>query len=177
MLRKWRTRFYGPVRHSSVDTLGLNESEPAVRAFAYAVPEDSKPIVGETGGALVLRRRWTMDQKRQLVWDGLNSGKPLARFARQQGIHPSVIHRWLKELTRPILTAGAVAPPMFAAVRVAEPPLLPAPEAPAPVPVAAPDTCHSMIEIVLAGDRRIRVGSNVDAEALRRVVAVLDSPA
>jgi transposase len=66
---------------------------------------------------------------------------------------------------------------MFAAVRVAEPSLLTAPEAPSPAPVAAPDTCHGMIEIVLAGDRRIRVGSDVDAEALRRVVAVLDSPA
>lgn len=34
-----------------------------------------------------------------------------------------------------------------------------------------------MIEIELAGGRRIRVGPNVDADALRRVVAVLDTPA
>ena len=176
VLRKWRTRFYGPVRQTAIRPPDPSGPEPPVREFAYAVPEDVTPA-GETGGALVLRRRWTTDQKRRLVWDGLNSGKPLARFARQHGIHPSVMHRWLKELTRPILTAGPATPPMFAAVRVAEPPLLPAPEAPAPVPTPAPDTCHGMIEIVLAGDRRIRVGSNVDAEALRRVVAVLDSAA
>lgn len=61
-------------------------------------------------------------------------------------------------------------------MRVAEVPLLTAPEAHVPALAAAPDTCNGMIEIVLAGDRRIRVGSNVDADALRRVVAVLDSP-
>ena len=154
---------------------GPSEPEPAVREFAHAVPEDLTPVSGGTDGPLVLRRRWTTDQKRQLVWDGLNSGKSLARFARQHGIHSSVMHRWLKELTRPILTAGSATSPMFAAVRVAEGPLLTAPEAPAPVPGAAPDTCRGMIEIVLAGDRRIRVGFNVDADALRRVVAVLDS--
>ena len=177
VLRKWRTRFYGPVRQSAVGIPDSSDPEPAVREFAYAVKEDLKPAAGETGGALVLRRRWTTDQKRQLIWDGLNSGKSLARFARQHGIHPSVMHRWLKELTRPILTAGAVTPQMFAAVRVAEPSLLTAPEAPAPAPISPPVSCHGLIEIVLAGDRRIRVGSNVDAEALRRVVAVLDSPA
>ena len=177
VLRKWRTRFYGPVRQSAVGIPESSDPKPDVREFAYAVQEDLKPAACETGGALVLRRRWTADQKRQLVWDGLNSGKPLARFARQQGIHPSVMHRWLKELTRPVLTAGPATPPMFAAVRVAEVPLLTAPEAHVPAPAAAPDTCHGMIEIVLAGDRRIRVGSNVDADALRRVIAVLDSPA
>jgi transposase len=177
VLRKWRTRLYGPVRPSADGIPDSSEPKPAVREFAYAVPGNLAPVAGETGGALVLRRRWTTDQKRQLVWDGLNSGMPLARFARQHGIRPSVMHRWLKGLTRPILTAGPATPPMFAAVRVAEPSLLTAPEAPSPAPVAAPDTCHGMIEIVLAGDRRIRVGSDVDAEALRRVVAVLDSPA
>ena len=125
---------------------------------------------------MILRRRWTADQKRRLVWKGLNSGKPLARFARQHGIHPSVMHRWLKELTRPVLIASPGMPTTFAAVRVAEVPLLPAPEVPTPTPVAAPDGCHGVIEIEFAGGRRIRVGSNVDADALRRVIAVLDSP-
>ncbi len=154
-----------------------SEPEPAVKEFAYAAQEYAERVAGGTAGALILRRRWTADQKRQLVWDALNSGKPMARFARQHGIHPSVMHRWLKELTRPILTVGPGTPTTFAAVRVAEVPLLPAPEAPLPVPISAPDRCHGMIEIELAGGRRIRVGPNVDADALRRVVAVLDTPA
>ena len=177
VLRKWRTRFYGPVRQTVIRSPGPSGPEPAVREFAYAAQEDAGRVAGGTAGALILRRRWTMDQKRQLVWDGLNSGKPMARFARQHGIHPSVMHRWLKELTRPVLTAGPGTPMPFAAVRVAEAPLLPAPETPATVTVCAPDGCHGMIEIELARGRRIRVGSDVDAEALRRVVAVLDSPA
>ena len=176
VLRKWRTRFYGPVRQPFICTSDQSEPEPAIREFAYAAAEDAGLTASESTVALVLRRRWTMDQKRQLVWDGLNSGKPLARFARLHGIHPSVMHRWLKELTRLILMAGPATPTMFAAVRVAEAPLLPAPEANAPVPISAPDSCQPMIEIELAGGRRIRVGSNVDADALRRVVAVLDTP-
>ena len=177
VLRKWRTRFYGPVRQTVIKPPGPSEPEPALREFAYAAQEDVRRAAGGTAGALILRRRWTADQKRQLVWDGLNSGKPLARFARQHGIHPSVMHRWLKALTRPILTAGPVPPGTFASVRVADAPLLPAPEMPTPVPVSAPASHHGMIEIELAGGRRIRVGPNVDADALRRVMAVLDSPA
>ncbi len=173
LLRKWRTKLYGPVRRLAVDRPDPSKPELARREFAYAAPEDAR----ESTVALVLRRRWTADQKRQLVWDGLNSGKPLARFARQQGIHPSVMHRWLKELTRPVLTAGPATLTTFAAVRVAEAPLLPVPEMPAPVPVSAPASYHGIIEIELAGGRRIRVGCDVDADALRRVVAVLDSPA
>jgi transposase len=33
-----------------------------------------------------------------------------------------------------------------------------------------------MIEIELAGGRRLRVGRDVDAEALRRVISVLERP-
>ena len=177
VLRKWRTKFYGPVRQPSIDIPDSSEPEPSIREFAYAAAKDAGDAARESTVALVLRRRWTTDQKRRLVWDGLNSGKPLARFARQHGIHPSVMHRWLKELTRPILTAGPAAPTTFATVRIAEPPLLPAPETPAPVPMSLPDSSRGMIEIELAGGQRIRFGSNVDADALRRVVAVLDSPA
>ena len=168
-----RTKLYSPVRRPAIDMPDPSEPELAARKFAYAAPEDAR----ERPVALVLRRRWTTDQKRQLVWDGLNSGKPLARFARQHGIHPSVMHRSLKALTRPILTAGPVPPGTFASVRVADAPLLPTPELPTRVPVSASASHHGMIEIELAGGKRIRVGSGVDADALRRVVAVLDSPA
>ena len=175
VLRKWRTRFYGPVRQAAIRPPEQSEPEPASREFAYAAPEDAGRVAEGNAGAVILRRRWTADQKRRSVWEGLNSGKPMARFARQHGIHPSVMYRWLKELTRPILIADPATHKTFSAVRVAEAPLLPAPEAPAPLPDSAPATCHSMIEIELAGGRRIRAGSNVDADALRRVVAVLET--
>ena len=87
------------------------------------------------------------------------------------------MHRWLGELTRPVLTASPGTSTTFAAVRLAEVPLLPASDAPVLALVAVPGGCHGMIEIELVGGRRVRVGSNVDADALRRVVAVLDTPA
>lgn len=105
VLRKWRTRFYGPMRRPVIRTPDPSEPEPAVRGLSYAAQEDAGRVASKSAGALALRRRWTADQKRQLVWEGLNSGKSLARSARQHGIHPSVTHRLLKELTRPILTA------------------------------------------------------------------------
>ncbi|MGI4793047.1 MAG: transposase [Janthinobacterium lividum] len=75
-----------------------------------------------TAATPVIRRRWTDEQKRQLVWDGLNSGQPLARYARRQGIHASVVHRWLRAFAPPMLTAPQAEPrATLAAVRIGEP--------------------------------------------------------
>ena len=99
----------------------------------------------------VIRRRRTIEQKRQLVWEGLNSGQPLSRFARQHGITPSAAYRWLREFARPVPTAPA-------------PPL--------PTATSAPP----LIEIGLAGGRCIRVGDTADVDALRRIIAALEMP-
>ena len=149
--------------------------EPTLREFAYPANQDSGPPTRASSGTLVLRRRWTDNQKRQLVWEGLNSGKPLAQFAKRHDIHPSVMHRWLKEFARPALAAGSQALSAFADVRIAETPLLASPATLETSAVSPPDNRACMIEIDLPSGRRIRVGADVDADALRRVVSVLEN--
>ncbi|MGI4801843.1 MAG: IS66 family insertion sequence element accessory protein TnpA [Janthinobacterium lividum] len=121
-LRKWRTRFYGPVRRRPASEPDVAPAEAGISEFSYAGPLGPSAVLGDpTAATPIIRRRWTDEQKRQLVWDGLNSGQPLARYARRHGIHASVVHRWLRAFARPMLTApGAEPPATFAAVRVTE---------------------------------------------------------
>lgn len=173
-LRKWRTRFYGPVRQPTDERRPPDGPEPRLREFSYAPAQDAP---GEVAGTVVVRRRWTSEQKRQLVWEGLNSGQSLARFARRHGIHASVAHRWLREFARPVLAAGSDASSAFATVQVSGPSaLLPLPAA-SSVGLPAALLGNDMIEIELASGRRLRVGPAVDADALRRVITVLETAA
>ena len=183
-LRRWRTRFYGAVRQLAPEATVPIEPELQLREFAYPLQDQATEAAttGAMAGTLVVRRRWTAEQKRQLVWEGLNSGQPLARFARRHGVHASVVHRWLKEFARPALTApeaGApAAPAAFAAVHVAgESSAASGLTGPAPTVLPAPGFGAGLIEIELAGGHRVRVGPDVDAGALRRVLAVLENPA
>ena len=163
-LRKWRTHFYGPLRQQTGREASENLQEEGPREFSYARPPGSAQ---EVAVLPVIRRRWTIEQKRQLVWEGLNSGQPLSRFARQHGITPSAAYRWLREFARPVLTAPPpAAEPAFAEVQVA------APASPVPNATSSPP----LIEIELVGGRRIRVGDTVDVDALRRIIAALEMP-
>lgn len=163
-LRKWRTHFYGPLRQQIVREGSEAPDEEGLKEFSYARPPGDAP---EAVVLPVIRRRWTMEQKRQLVWEGLNSGQPLSRFARQHGITPSAAYRWLREFARPVLTAPPPeAEPTFAEVQVT------ASASPMPIAISPP----SLIEIDLVGGRRIRVGYDVDVDALRRIVMALEIP-
>lgn len=72
----------------------------------------------------------------------------------------------------PIEAAAAPTPAHAAAAQRFVPVMLPAPQAPpAPTP---PPSMPSNIEIVLAGGRTLRVGSDVDTRALIRIVAALE---
>ena len=177
-LRKWRTRFYGPVRQSPASELGAASAGAGLSEFSYAGPSGPGAVPEDLAVATpIVRRRWTEEQKRQLVWDGLNSGQPLARFARRHGIHASVVHRWLRAFARPMLTAPQAEPPAtFAAVRIAEPVeeqavMLRA----SPPPPPAHQAPGGQIEIELVGGRRIRVGHDVDIDLLRRLIVALET--
>lgn len=180
-LRAWRTRFYGAVRQLTREAAAPVEAKLQLREFAYPLQGEAKEAsaIGDLAGTLVVRRRWTAEQKRQLVWEGLNSGQSLAKFARRHGVHASVVHRWLKEFARPVLTASeAGAPAAFAAVHVAgEPSTGPGLTGLAPTALPEPGFGNGLIEIELAGGRRVRVGPDFDVGALRRVLAILENPA
>jgi len=127
------------------------------------------------------RRTWTPEQRQQIVIDALRSGMSIERFARSSGLTPSVVHRWKHELAARVHHGHAVlqpdrlqhpaAAPMFASVQVAPARSDPTPHAPrSAVDAPARDT----VEVVLANGRRMRFHAQVDAQALRALLAVLE---
>jgi transposase len=92
------------------------------------------------------RRRWTDEEKAWIVAESLDPASTVSAVARRYGLHPSQLFVWRQRLAAP-------------AVREA------------PAAVTSPDTA-GRIEIAL-GPAVVRVGADVDAAALRRVLEVV----
>jgi transposase len=111
------------------------------------------------------RRRWSLQDKLQIVEETLQSGVTVTEVARRHGLAPSVVFTW-----RRLACEGRLgdAGPAFVPVEISPIPG----QAP---PAASPPRRTGLIEIVLRHGRRIRVDREVDAEALRRVLQVVES--
>jgi transposase len=95
----------------------------------------------------------------------MQPGVTVTEVARRHGLAPSVVFTW-----RRLAREGRLgdAGPTFVPVEIA----------PVPVqttPVGSSPRRTGVIEIVLRHGRRIRVDREVDAEALRRVLQVMES--
>ena len=128
----------------------------------YAVPmsgysqEKSFAVVAET------RRKWSAAERKQIVAE--TEAASVSSVARKHGAATSLVFRWRREAG----LAGKKSPrkPATTFVPVALPALTHA------AAVAGAD--RGVIEIELAGGRRLRVSGPVETEALRRVIAVLE---
>jgi transposase len=111
------------------------------------------------------RRRWSFQDKLQIVEETLQPAVTVTEVARRHGLAPSVVFTW-----RRLARQGRLgdAGPAFVPVEITPIPV----QAP---PAASPLRRAGLIEIVLRRGRRIRVDREVDAEALRRVLQVLAS--
>ena len=129
----------------------------------YAVPmsgysqEKSFAVVAET------RRKWSAAERKQIVAE--TEAASVSSVARKHGAATSLVFRWRREAG----LAGKKSPRKLAPVAFV-PVALPAPAHAAP----AAGADHGLIEIELAGGCRIRVAGQVEMEALRRVIAVLE---
>jgi transposase len=110
------------------------------------------------------RRRWSWDQKRAIVEESLAPHASAAAIARRHGIGTGQLYTWRRQLLKRQLADT----PRFARVEVAvEPPRLTG-------PIAGPVTgTAGTIEITLADGTLVRVNTDVDEPALRRVLGVL----
>lgn len=120
-------------------------------------------VVAET------RRRWAAEERRQIVAESETA--PVSVVARRHGVAVSLVFRWRRQAGLPgkrasVKKADTVfVPVMLAAPAAAEPP----PETP-----RVPATDGGVIEIELAGGRRVRLSGPVDVQALKRVIGVLE---
>lgn len=111
------------------------------------------------------RRRWGREQKLAILAEVDAPGGSVSEVARRHGLHTSLLFRWRRDLTKRMRAASVSPEQSFLPVRL-PPPSLPAPTAPAR---------PGVIEIVLAGGRTLRVGTDVDAGALVRIVEALEA--
>ena len=101
------------------------------------------------------RRRWTDEEKAWIVAESLDPASTVSAVARRYGRHASQLFVWRQQLA----VAAAREASAFVPVVVAE-------DDPAPAGTAG------RIEIAL-GPAVVRVGADVDAAALRRVLEVV----
>ena len=100
------------------------------------------------------RRRWTDEEKARIVAESLDPATTVLAVARRYGLHASQLFTWQRQLATPMVR-----------------------ELPAIVPVVTEDTLAPAVmagrmEIEL-GPAVVRVGADVDAAALRRVLEVV----
>ena len=124
------------------------------------------------------RRRWTLEQKHEIVAESLGPELTPTEVARKHAISSGQLYTWRRQL---LSVPGAVvtgAMPRFASVEVAPTRLDASGSAvldehiPAAPPVAARP--EGTIEILLPGGVLLRVDARVDGRALRRVLDALE---
>ena len=135
----------------------------------------------EVLGRIERRRRFSIEQKLAVLAEATAPGANLSVIARRHGLLPAQLYKWRRLAELGVIgVPGASELPSFVAVEITK-------EVSAlPVPVAADKPAEindvprrrrrkkaGLIEIELAGGRRVRVDRNVDAAALGRVLDVL----
>ena len=120
-------------------------------------------IVAET------RRIRSDEEKRAIVAEASNGYRNVSAVARRHGIKPSLLFRWKKQFSVCSSGTGAEAT-AFVPVTLALPGLPPMTK-----PSGAPVHAQSMMEIEVAGGRKLRVGTDIDIAVLKRIMAALET--
>jgi len=130
------------------------------------------------------RRRWSIEEKREIVAESLGVGVRPSEVIHKHGITSGQLYAWRQQLTRRMDGPPAHPPVDFARVGVVvgerQVPALPVTEMPptaskpqAQVPAVATLRAKGLIEIVLPGGTSVRVDAHVDDRALRCVLDAL----
>ena len=116
------------------------------------------------------RRHWSRDEKMRIVAESSEPAARVVDVARRNDISPSLLFSWRRQFRQP-----ADIPPSMVPVVIAEPSVATLPLPTKPRRTRGPAKERGLIEIDLGGGRRVRVDAGVDADALARVLDVLNS--
>ena len=132
------------------------------------------------------RRRWSLEEKREIVAASLQPGVRPSEIILRHGITSGQLYAWRQQLTRRIGGELAQSAPSFARVAVetdqrnttsaTEVLQSASGRRSAQASVPAVSRTRGLIEIVLPGGASVRVDAHVDDRALRRVLDVLREP-
>ena len=115
------------------------------------------------------RRRWTPEQKREIVAESLGPELTPTEVARKHGISSGQLYTWRQQVLGRHMTLLTRTRPDFAQVEMTPGALADDTPKIEVAPVQAP----GLIEIVLSDGVVVRVDARVDADALRRVLTAL----
>jgi transposase len=135
----------------------------------------------EVLGRVERRRRFSVEQKLAVLSEATAPGANLSAVARRHGLLPAQVYKWRRLAELGVIgMPGMSELPSFVAVEITQDvPSLPGPAAAEVKPIVATEAPRrrrrkaGLIEIELAGGRRVRVDRDVDAAALERVLDVL----
>jgi transposase len=127
----------------------------------------------EVLGGVERRRRWSQDDKVRIVEETLVPGAKVTEVARRNGIAASVVFTWRRQARRTVEVGPCFAPVQIAAAEASEQAVKVVPEDGGRARSVAVARI-GLIEIDLGNRRRIRVDAQVDADALARVLDVLE---
>lgn len=123
------------------------------------------------------RRRWSIEQKQEIVAESLGLGTTPTEVARKHAISSGLLYTWRQQLLGAQIARPA---PTFAQVEIAgASSRLEAPDR-IPMELAGPaeppslPRLEGLIEIVLPDGVTLRVDAQVDGRALRRVLGALE---
>ena len=121
------------------------------------------------------RRRWSTADKLRIVAETQEPGVMIRAVAARHDVCESLLFTWRRQVREGVLTAASEMT-MFMPVQMTEAaPTASTPSNPAPhsAPPVRSTPTSGLIEIELGDGRHVRVGSDVNLAALRRVLAAL----
>jgi len=115
----------------------------------------------------VRRRRWTADEKAQILMESLAPGARISDVARRHNLNRGLLQTWRRQAVRtpPDQPAAAAFVPICCSNDVTP--------APAAVPVLKDPSAPSGVIEVEIGRARVRVQGTVDLDALRQVLSIV----
>ncbi len=126
------------------------------------------------------RRRWSIEQKQEIVAESLSPDTTPTEVARKHAVSSGLLYTWRQQLLAGQLSPAVRPAPTFAKIEIASAPGQPDPPDHTPMePAGSVATTprprlEGLIEIVLADGVTLRVDAQVDGRALRRVLAALE---
>jgi transposase len=125
------------------------------------------------------RRRWSIEEKREIVAESLGPGVRPIEIIHKHGITSGQLYAWRQQLARRVDGQPARAAVNFARVEVATGEQVqratetPVAKPQAQTPAMAAPRAKGLIEIMLPGGISVRVDAHVDDRALRCVLGAL----
>jgi transposase len=126
------------------------------------------------------RRRWSIEQKREIVAESLGPDTTPTQVAHKHAISSGLLYTWRQQILGEQLGPQMRSAPNFVPVEIAgaasqrDMPDRTPPELVASTTRARPTRPDGLIEIVLPDGVTLRVDAQVDGRALRRVLGALE---